>query len=299
MINLKFLRLLACPLCKSSLKLGTNNLKCVNCNQEFLIVGNIPILVAKTSKHVEIQAKIFNKEFKTYDKYELENWRISYIRRLFEWLELSPGDNYLDIGVGGSGYTVIEASRKNVFSVGIDISFEGIKKAKYFAENELKNSKLCNFAVANAEYLPFKSKTFSKVSAISVLEHIPNDELVIKEIARIIKPNGKVFISVPNMYKRINPIFWMPYYIHDKKVGHLRHYKAEDLIEKFSKQGFNIEGVFYTGHFPKMLQIFLSLIHPKLKNKDSKLWWKFEEMDLKRSSKKSGLQLTLIFKKVY
>ena len=260
-------------------------------------MDGIPILVAETSKHIKTQARIFNEEFRTYEKYELENWRISYIKRLFEWLELSSKDKYLDIGVGGSGYTIIETSRKGIFSVGIDVSFEGIKKAKYFAEVELKDTKLYNFIVANAEHLPFKNETFDKISAISVLEHIPNDELTIKEIARILKPNGKVFITVPNAYTRINPIFWLPYYIHDKRIGHLRHYKAENLIEKFLKYGFKVEEIFYTGHFPKILQVLISKLYPKIKNRDSKLGWKLEEMDLKRKTKSSGLQLTLIFKK--
>ncbi len=270
-INSELLKILACPKCKSDTEIKSGQLVCKNngCNQEFPIVDNIPILTQKTQKHIETQAKIFDREFITYERYELENWRISYIRRLFGWLELASGNRYLDIGVGGSGYTVIEASRKDIFSVGIDISFEGIKKAKYFAEIELGDSKLCNFAVTNAEYLPFKNEIFDRISVISVLEHIPNDELTIKEIARIMKPNGKVFVSVPNAYTRTNPIFWIPYYFHDKRIGHLT----------------------------KMLQVLISKLYPKIKSRDSQLWWKLEEMDIKRETKSSGLQLTLIFKR--
>jgi ubiquinone/menaquinone biosynthesis C-methylase UbiE len=291
------LKILACPLCKSDVTLDGEYLLCVNdkCGSKFPIADGIPIMLAETGKQHENQMKYFNHEFKGYEKYVLENWRISYLQRIFRALELrdDSGGLYLDVGVGGSGYTVIEATRRGCRSVGIDLSFEGIKKARDFAFMELNGKRnLCGFVVASAENLPFKDKTFTKLSSIAVLEHLPNDKQAIREIDRVVRFGGKVFLTVPNSYWRILPIFWLPYYIWDKKIGHLRHYKAEHLLSEFSPM-FLANDVLYSGHLVKMSQTLLSRIFPSLEKRGSKLWWKLEEMDLKNTSP-TGLQLTLL-----
>ena len=244
-IDPELLRILVCPLCKSEVSLAGETLVCTNaeCRSNFPIIDSIPIMLAPGTKHHEQQKRYFDIEFKSYDKYRLENWRRGYINRIFPALNIgnNKDDLYLDIGVGGSGYTVIEAARRGCKAVGIDISLEGIKKAKYFALSQLgEENNMCSFVVCIAENLPFKGNSYTQISSVAVLEHVPDDDVAIAEIARVTKPRGKVFITVPNTYKRILPIFALPRYIHDKPVGHLRHYKAEDLIAKFSRCVFTV-----------------------------------------------------------
>ena len=192
---------------------------------------------------------------------------------------------------------MIEAARKGIRSVGIDVSIEGIKKARYFARMELgKKSELCGFAVSLAENLPFKNESFNKLSSIAVLEHIPNDKQAISDIARVTKAQGQVFILVPNAFDRIPPIFWLPYYFWDKKVGHLRHYKCEHLLAEFSKKSLKPKAVFYNGHFPKLLQNLVCRFH-NLSSENSKVWWKLEELDLRNNSP-TGLNLIILMGKV-
>ena len=56
-------------------------------------------------KSEKLQQEIYNIEYKEYTKYRLDNWRISYLRRIFELLEMGEKDvtkgTFLDIGVGG------------------------------------------------------------------------------------------------------------------------------------------------------------------------------------------------------
>lgn len=64
--------------------------------------------------HHNAQKKYFDKHYETFEEYKLENWRISFLNRVFQKLQIGKGsknDYYLDIGVGGSGYTVIEAAK--------------------------------------------------------------------------------------------------------------------------------------------------------------------------------------------
>ena len=49
------------------------------------------------------------------------------------------------------------------------------------------------------EYLPFKSGTFDGVNLIEVIEHIEHQAQLIREIARVMKEEGVVVISTPNV----------------------------------------------------------------------------------------------------
>jgi len=239
---------------------------------------------------IKHQIKYFNKEYKTYQKYRLENWRISYMKRVFEKFNLKKGQKYLDIGCGGNAYLPIEAAKRKVKAYGVDISTEAIKKAQMFAKNE-SVSELTNFKKANAENLPFKDNQFHAVSAIALLEHLENDKKAVEEMGRVCKKGGLVFITVPNAYKSMPLYTWIPYLIHDKQIGHLRHYSAKHLTHLFESAGFKTQGVFYSGHNIKFLQLLLYKL-----TKNDHLWWKLEKKDIAQKSK-WAVTLSALFEK--
>jgi len=248
--------------------------------------------------HLKVQKSLYDEEYARYKKYWLENWRISYIKKIFHTLNLKQEDIFLDIGVGGSGYTVIEVARNNVRSIGVDISPEGMKTAQEFAKNTLGvKSHLQDFIVCSATHLPFKNESISKIVSIAVLEHIPDERRAIEEISRIMKKGGELFITVPNSYQRMLPIFAIYCYFNDQSVGHLRHYKAEDLKEMFLKKGFSVKNIFYHAHLIKAVQFLLHIVFPQLRKPNSRIWWKFEELDQKFYKVPVGMQLSMHLKK--
>jgi ubiquinone/menaquinone biosynthesis C-methylase UbiE len=249
--------------------------------------------------HQENQKEYFDKEYSEYHGYKLDNWRVSYLRRIFLDLGMEGvvDSNYLDIGVGGSGYTVIEAARRGWNSFGTDISPLGMKKAKQFAKSELGSRIPPGFIVASAESLPFKDAAFGKLTMISVLEHVPDDKQAILEIARVLAPSGEFLMTIPNSYRRILPLFWLPKSMADKRVGHLRFYKAEDLVSEFARHGFQLKSVVYSGHLPKVLQIFLTKIVHRVERGTSRIWWKLEELDIQMNRFPSGMKLHLVMQK--
>ncbi len=101
-------------------------------------------------KILQRQIRIFDEAHKRIGNYRLENWRLSYLKRIFAGLNINRArasnleERLLDIGVGGSGYTVIEAAKRNIPSVGIDLSWEGMKKASQLAREVLKGEAVTN-----------------------------------------------------------------------------------------------------------------------------------------------------------
>lgn len=71
--------------------------------------------------------------------------------------------------------------------------------------------------------------------------------------------------------------------------------EAEDLADEFCKHKFVVKEILYSGHFVKIIQIFLSLIFPHFEA--SKLWWVLEGMDLEKKRGRHSLQLHLIGEK--
>ena len=209
-----------------------------------------------------------------------KNWCISYILRIFRILNLQSTDVFLDIGSGLYGYSVIEAARNNIRSIGIDVSIENIKTANSLGKKVLgERFSFCNFILCSATNLPLRDHIMSKISSIAVIEHVSDDEMAIKEMARTLKKQGHVLIMVPNTYRRMPPIFSLLYKLQDRYVEHLRHYKAEDLSTQFSTHGFSTINVFYISHIVKVLQVILCLVIKRLGKPNSRSWWKLEKID--------------------
>lgn len=293
----KIIQFLRCPYCPNSkLIYKEKKLYCSNCDLSFGVIDEIPILIKdkRLTRQETRQKEFFNRHYSSFSKdcYHLENWRQSMLKRVFNHSFRKKIKTYLDIGCGATGYTVIEAvKRNNWLSFGLDVSLEAILRAKALARKEGVAEKTA-FLVASAENLPFKSNLFDYVSAISVLEHLRNDKKVISDVFRILKKPGYFYLCLPNTFKEI-PIFLQPIIAYiDYRIGHQRHYSLDILKEKLKKVGFKLESFFYNGHLLKLLQIILE----KGRLITNKYWWQIEKKDINQGE--NGLHLNAIFKKV-
>ena len=214
-----------------------------------------------------------------HEKYLVSNQNLSELKYVFEALRPGHEDKFLDIGTGGSGWAVIETVRiRGCDSIGIDLSSKGAKRASMFAKKELGElSSLCQFLVTSATHLPFKDRTFTKVSCLNVLEHVEDDELVNAEMSRVLKPgNGRVLIEVPNTYRRYEPLLALLKKRDDRVLGHLRTYQAEALAAQLRRHGLFFENVAYHTHLIRSFQSLLWTLFPRLRRPDSRIYWMIE-----------------------
>lgn len=133
--------------------------------------------------------KIFKKEGKVYLKTQQD---IPKIIKLFKKRNVRK---VLDLGCGSGRHTVYLARKK--FDVyGFDIAGEGIKIAKSWLKKENLRA---NLKVGNMyKKLPYGDNFFDAIISTQTIHHGRIGEIrkSIKEMERILKPNGLIFITV-------------------------------------------------------------------------------------------------------
>jgi ubiquinone/menaquinone biosynthesis C-methylase UbiE len=289
--------LLRCPHCSAELAWAETDVTCAN-GHGFPLVDGIAVLTLEDESDAEArqhahQRTYFDREYAAYQAYRLENWHRTYLQRLATvWEACGPSAPFLDSGVGGSAYTIIEAARAGLPAVGCDLSVPGMVAARRLAETEGVADR-CLFVVCRAERLPFADAAFGGVASVAVLEHVPDDRRALAELARVTKPGGRVFLAVPNSIARLPLPLRRIYRWHDRRVGHLRHYSSADLIERARAAGLEPIKTAYSAHWVKVWQLAFHLVASRLRIPDDRLWWWMEHRDARLADRDRGMHLNL------
>lgn len=284
--------ILRCPECGSGLVLGESAI-CTGEGHQFPMVEGIPVFVDEEAvandPQYSSQRAYFDSEFRAYERYVVENWRAAYLGRLRAAGLLEGSESLLvDVGVGGSGYTVIEAARAGRPAIGCDLSLEGLLAARRFAEAQGVAGRTL-WVCCTAERLPLASGSVASALAIAVLEHVPDDHAVLRELARVLQPGGRAWVTVPHALRNISPVFREANRRHDRRLGHLRRYEVETLVTAAREVELEPIEVQFTGHAIKVLQLAGGRV-------SDRFWWWCERRDARRSRVRRGsMQLSVAF----
>lgn len=125
------------------------------------------------------------------EKQNLDNYYIktSIFNALKETLPNLKG-NLLDIGCGKMPYKnyILENSKVTNYT-GLDIE-TALEYHTYIKPDFTWNGKT----------MPFENNTFESAFGTEVLEHCPEPEIVLKEVIRVLKPEGIFFFTVPFLW---------------------------------------------------------------------------------------------------
>ncbi len=114
------------------------------------------------------------------------------------------------------------------------MSESGIEHAKRLAERE---GIICEFKVGSAEDLPYPAGCFDKVVCSSSLEHFKDDIRALKEMHRVLKPNGSVVLTTDSFTYPISDELKEE---HRKIAYVVNYYTPEKLKERFEIAGFEM-----------------------------------------------------------
>jgi SAM-dependent methyltransferase len=157
-------------------------------------------------------------------------------------LELRPGDLVLDAGCG-EGRHCFGALERGARVVGIDLDRGSLDRGS--GPLRARAKELGSFGVmvhGNAFRLPFRDETFDRVICSEVMEHVHDWKGAARELARVVKPDGKVAVTIPtatseNLYLRLGDDYF------ESPGGHIRIFSPRTLARGLSEVGLVTTGV--------------------------------------------------------
>lgn len=133
------------------------------------------------------------------------------------------------------------------------------------------------FTHGPADRIPYPNRFFDAILLLDVLEHVPHEHEVVREIERVLRPGGRLVVSVPNKgalaawdslnaYSALSRPGSVPPTDDPSWSAspHHRHYSLEDLEVLFT-DGFATQSVRYTGlGLAELVNLMLLLLFRRL-----------------------------------
>jgi 2-polyprenyl-3-methyl-5-hydroxy-6-metoxy-1,4-benzoquinol methylase len=184
----------------------------------------------------------------TYDKYGSSNPVVrrlmaGFERDLDELFELAAPSSLLDVGCGEGVLVHRWAQRlgeRNPVGaarvVGIDLEEESIQAG--WAEREAPN---LEYRVMEAANLPFAANEFDLASAVEVLEHVPDPQHTLAEMARCAERH--LLVSVPRepLWRMLNMARGAYWPALGNTPGHLNHWTRRSFVKLLARHGEVVE----------------------------------------------------------
>jgi ubiquinone/menaquinone biosynthesis C-methylase UbiE len=112
-------------------------------------------------------------------------------------VEVADGRPILDMPVGTAYFTLEMAKIHPGLVVGVDIAHGMVVEAKAAAMREMVSG--LETAQADSHHLPFDDGAFGAIMCTNGLQVIPGLQPTLKELARVLAPDGTLFVSVVNL----------------------------------------------------------------------------------------------------
>ena len=148
----------------------------------------------KSAESKEKSKMLFNKKSKDFYKTPEGIFSRTMYSALIQRLNEKTFESLLDVGCGTGNVLALIKDKFNVKVSGIDLSEGMIKKSR-----ELLGENV-DLKVGDSEILPWVDDTFDVIICNASFHHYPNPVAVLKEMRRVLKPDGRVIIADP----------WMP-----------------------------------------------------------------------------------------
>ena len=150
-------------------------------------------------------------------------------------LAAAHGLRVLDAGCG-NGYFSFLAEAEGCDVIGVSVDESSIRRCEAFRDFLGVTSERVQFRVMNLYDLGSMPETFDRIICVETLEHILDDEKVLRSFWDRLKPGGRLIIGVPNLD---GPDFYGEVVSTAEDGGHVRKgYTHAQLESMLSRIGF-------------------------------------------------------------
>lgn len=165
-------------------------------------------------------------------------------------IKLKSNNVFLELGCGTGSLTRFGYENFS-FYIGLDISYSGIRRC--FNSSTSSN---CLFIVGDAENLPIRSSVVSMAASQWVFEHLSRPDLAVKELKRVVTPNGKVYHDT-NHDNFFLTYRWFQMKLNQEKYDARMHEAGHDRDRFFSRR--KIKSLFSENNFKTRVSLCYGL----------------------------------------
>lgn len=181
----------------------------------------------------------YNRKADDYDNTFDGKFTVKFKELLLEEINVETNSNILDIACGNATFLKMLSNKYDIEGYGIDISEKMIENAK----------KICpdmTFKISSCEHAPFDNQMFDVVTVCASYHHFPDTKAFAKEVSRILKPTGLLYIAEVYYPIIIRAIF-NPF-IPLSKAGDVKFYSPKEIQNNFEEYGFQMVNFKKVGH---------------------------------------------------
>ena len=190
----------------------------------------------------------------------MESTRYFEFHEVLNSLKHVPFVKYLDVSSPRLLPLLLLMQNRNAFADMMNPDSRDIQETEKLGQCILNLTNRCTFLNSTIETAGYKAGSFDLITCISVLEHIPADREAVERMWSLLRPGGRLILTLPcmaqpleqyisrNEYGVLSPgsdgyTFWQRYY--DEERLHAAIFNTTGLPSKMIVYGERSNGLFY------------------------------------------------------
>jgi len=218
-----------CPACRDG-KICRNSLECPRCHYVAEVDGRILVLERSPTADYSCDGTIAQSEVLTSHFWFSSRTKLIEAA-LSQCVRSTGGQQLVEYGCS-NGYVMSNLEAAGWEVAGVDMHIEGLRNAQARARGPL----IC----ARIENVSF-TEPVDAIGLFDVIEHLENDEGLLRHASDQLAPGGVVVVTVPAMMS-----LWSSF---DVMLGHKRRYSRQELISLFQRVNLDVVRVYHAFSF--------------------------------------------------
>lgn len=191
----------------------------------------------RIARTIDAARRSFNEELLSAEYPDIHDDK-EQVSRLVAFLDPRPGGSYLDLATGNGVVAFAIANHQTESRVmGIDIADQAVMRNRNSAAEQGCGN--IAFRRTGGRTLDFPDATFDGVACRYALHHFPDVDATLSDVRRVLKPGGALALADAIRHPGDDEDFINRFQAL-KPDGHVRIYRASDLVQLFHAHGFEV-----------------------------------------------------------